>query len=586
MALPRLIPGSQYVQIQETAFTHDTIGRYICNRWDEAVSNPRFDVVVIGSGMYGSYCAQRLFHDPSQPRVLVLEAGRFLVPDHLQKLPRLDLSNPDDPTQPARGGESPDGVWQRPYNTSSGAGGLAYCVGGRSLYWGGWCPRLTGDDLARWPEELAAYLPEAYRRFETIAGVEAETAFLRGGLYERLTARLSAGSLRRLEPPLPAPLAMIGEIVGGSRLCAFDKFTSATLLIDAVREDARRAGLDDRTRRLFVVPGARVLRLESGGDPRRVTRIDLVVPGEKVESEFERKEYPVPEGCVVVLALGTIESTRLALDSFPSSPFAQDERMGRNLAAHMRSDVVVSVPLEHLGAAVAPATGAAVPDPAAEPLDAAALLLQGRSRHGSFHLELTAVSGDADGASERLYRMIPDLDLFRLLLKERRPGFATIALRGHAETHGVRDRPVAEQDTSWINLSPFPSDRDEFDRPRAYVQWRAGDRERNLWEDMQEAMADLVRALGGTVEKRFGEEPMETCVHEAGTLWMGRAGESVTDLHGRFHHVENAYCADQALFPTAGSADPVLTGLALADRVCDGVIEQLRQARQSQAATV
>jgi choline dehydrogenase-like flavoprotein len=42
---------------------------------------------------------------------------------------------------------------------------------------------------------------------------------------------------------------------------------------------------------------------------------------------------------------------------------------------------------------------------------------------------------------------------------------------------------------------------------------------------------------------------------------------SVTDPLGRFHHVANAYCCDQAVFPTVGSANPVLTGLTLAHRL-------------------
>jgi choline dehydrogenase-like flavoprotein len=39
---------------------------------------------------------------------------------------------------------------------------------------------------------------------------------------------------------------------------------------------------------------------------------------------------------------------------------------------------------------------------------------------------------------------------------------------------------------------------------------------------------------------------------------------SVTNAVGRFHHVSNAYACDQSLFPTVGSANPVLTGLTLA----------------------
>src|ERR1700731_2629447 len=47
---------------------------------------------------------------------------------------------------------------------------------------------------------------------------------------------------------------------------------------------------------------------------------------------------------------------------------------------------------------------------------------------------------------------------------------------------------------------------------------------------------------------------------------------SVTDTNGRFHHVANAYCADQSLFVTVGSVNPTLTGLTLARMVTEAVI--------------
>jgi len=46
---------------------------------------------------------------------------------------------------------------------------------------------------------------------------------------------------------------------------------------------------------------------------------------------------------------------------------------------------------------------------------------------------------------------------------------------------------------------------------------------------------------------------------------------SVTDVNGRFHHVTNAYCVDQAVFPTAGSADPALTGMTLARKISEHI---------------
>src|ERR1700733_15598124 len=64
-----------------------------------------------------------------------------------------------------------------------------------------------------------------------------------------------------------------------------------------------------------------------------------------------------------------------------------------------------------------------------------------------------------------------------------------------------------------------------------------------------------------------------TTYHEAGTLWMGtNPATSVTDPNGRFHHVANAFCADQALFATVGSVNPTLTGLVLARKAAQAAV--------------
>jgi choline dehydrogenase-like flavoprotein len=52
--------------------------------------------------------------------------------------------------------------------------------------------------------------------------------------------------------------------------------------------------------------------------------------------------------------------------------------------------------------------------------------------------------------------------------------------------------------------------------------------------------------------------------HEAGTLWMGAPGSSITNKDGQFHHISNAYVAGPPLFPRIGSANPSLTAMALA----------------------
>jgi hypothetical protein len=85
--------------VQRTSFSLDVLGRFVCSTWDEATTDPDFDVVVIGSGMYGSYAAAKIYSESAKPertplRVLVLEAGPFLVHEHGQNIPDLGLGNP------------------------------------------------------------------------------------------------------------------------------------------------------------------------------------------------------------------------------------------------------------------------------------------------------------------------------------------------------------------------------------------------------------------------------------------------------------------------------------------------------------
>src|SRR2546430_8117953 len=89
----RLQETSQSIAVQDTTFAVDVMGRYICNTWDEAVNNGgvAFDAVVIGAGMFGAYCAEKIYRH-ANVRVLVLDAGSLLVTEHVQNLSRIGLN--------------------------------------------------------------------------------------------------------------------------------------------------------------------------------------------------------------------------------------------------------------------------------------------------------------------------------------------------------------------------------------------------------------------------------------------------------------------------------------------------------------
>ena len=96
MPLPVLNPGTSSVDFQNTSFSIDAVGRFICSTWEEATQNggPPFTAVIIGAGMYGSYLASRLFRHKPSARVLILDAGRFLVSEHVQNLSNIGLNVP------------------------------------------------------------------------------------------------------------------------------------------------------------------------------------------------------------------------------------------------------------------------------------------------------------------------------------------------------------------------------------------------------------------------------------------------------------------------------------------------------------
>jgi choline dehydrogenase-like flavoprotein len=567
MPLPQLFPGLPQVDVQQTAFSLDAMGRYICSTWDEATLNggAPFTAVVVGAGMYGAYCATKIVRLDPTARVLLLDAGRFLVSEHVQNLANIGFNVPGAIPPASDPGVARDLVWGMPWRGNTDFPGLAYCTGGKSIFWGGWCPRFTGGDLTHWPAATAQYLVDHYLDVESEIGVVPATDFIFGELGDVLrNACVNAAAVTPdIETSLGtsgveiAPLAVQGS-PPVSGLFSFDKYSSLPVLVDAIRADAGASGGNDAARRLFLVPLAHVIKLHAASG---------TVHTVEVEAGGQRRFLSLANG-VIVLAASAVETTRLALQSFPTP------LMGRNLMAHVRSDFTVRI------------KRAAFP-PVPPEVQTSALLVRGLAPSGRFHIQVTA-STHQQGSDEMLFRMIPDLDVLEAQLLNTDPDWITITFRGIGEMHGNRSAAVPNASTSWINLSPFESD--EFAAPRAFVHFKLDAADLQTWQAMDAAILSLVQTMAGAaanIQYRYDNawqtQPfplsrpfpewhrgLGTTYHESGTLWMGdNPATSVTNDVGRFHHIANAYACDQSIFPTVGSVNPALTGLTLARRLVE-----------------
>jgi choline dehydrogenase-like flavoprotein len=597
---------------ERTSFTKDVEGRYLCNdlseanAWKSGGGRP-FDVIVIGGGTFGAAIAEHLWFRQKQTggglRTLVLEAGLFTVPEHVQNTGIQGFADPATPfflNENAPQPEPPrNEVWGVPWKSAIPFKGLAYTVGGRSVYWGGWSPRLLDEEMATWPAATVAdltarYFDESSRQI----GVDATNDFIFGELHHALRQRLfdtlgTVGSVIPLADLPPSPLLKPGadpaDLLGltattGLTLAdllnllkleaplavqarpphagffPLNKFSSVPLLMKAARTAFFDANGNDATKEFMLLPDTHVRSLrtiQTASGTWRVTGVDT-------SNGF----IELAPGGVAVIALGTIESARLALVSFDGSGIPTLPRMGKNLLAHLRSNLAFRVPR------------AAIPGlaPTTNELQTAALFVKGRATRpngdllGHFHLQITATGGgNTVGAEDELFRKVPDVDFFDQL-RTSTDSQVAIAIRGIGEI-APADFTDPGAHPSRVDLDPGT---DEYGIRRAFVTLTLTQRDNDLWNAMDAAMAQVATLLANGQPQQLiqnNRDGLGTTHHETGTLWMGTdPATSVTDDTGRFHYTDNLYAVGPCLFPSIGSPNPMLTGVALARRTGDRIL--------------
>src|SRR6266567_4882017 len=388
------------VPTPQTQFTRDILGNYVCNTLAEATGSGLFDVIIIGGGTFGLALAQDLFFraqrvslgsvpqdtlKPPNYRILVLEAGPFVLPEHTQDIPNLQLYAPGQPSPSAllpstrqaliaQGKDKQPFLenWGLPWNSTEAFGGLAYCLGGRSLYFGGWSPRYLESEMhtaavgsigasTLWPPAVVQDLTlerTQNRGFQIDAarqtGVSAANDYINGALHDALRRALFqnygaiANAIPLLELPdytaeapedvtaglrdqianppyagfvdslrLDAPLSV--QAASRPGFFPFNKFSSVPLGITGARSASAESGGNDAAKRLMIVPNCHVKRmttrtytLATGAAVKEIIGIDTSGGPVDLSGTIPGNGNRRP---VVVIALGAIESARTALVS-------------------------------------------------------------------------------------------------------------------------------------------------------------------------------------------------------------------------------------------------------------------------------
>lgn len=144
----------------------------------------------------------------------------------------------------------------------------------------------------------------------------------------------------------------------------------------------------------------------------------------------------------------------------------------------------------------------------------------------------------------------------------------------------------AEQQPNPDSRVILSRERDEFGMLIPRLEWRIADADRASIRKTQDLIDARLRAKGlGSLERKWGDEsPLAELgggSHHMGTTRMHlNPRRGVVDKHSRVYGCPNLYVAGSSVFPSSGSANPTLTLLGLALRLCDHLKTELNRAGQ------
>ncbi|HYD62487.1 MAG TPA: GMC family oxidoreductase [Noviherbaspirillum sp.] len=520
-------------------------------------------VCIIGGGVAGITLAMEL--DKQGIDVCLLESGGFA---------------PDDGTRDLYRGEDV-GEWR--YNFADGS--RSRFLGGSSNCWGGWCRPLDAWDFEKrdwidysgWPFGLNELLP----------------------YYDRTHALLKLGP-NNFDPEfwvrsIGRPDVRRMPLVTGKIRDTISQFSPPARFGKLYRETLKRS------KRIRVYLYANATNIDTDRPAQNVTRIQVAtLTGKYIE--VVAKHY--------VLATGGIENARLLLASNKVQPGGLgngNDLVGRFFMDHPRlitgsirftpewaRNKLSDVKYHYMNAAVS-AHGTHV-------AHQFALTPEVLQEEGILNARVwfnSIFPGEGSEGAQALFRIKQamlqkdqdDWNLGKDLLTMVSHPLDTL---GYGYTRlfqprwlikGVKFQLIVEPEpdpNSRVMLSP--SQKDQLGMNRVRVDWRLTSKVKRTFDRTLAILADDMRRSGvaqveldAPLEGRKWPSDLEGTWHHMGTTRMHDSPKyGVVDRNCRVHGMSNLYVAGSSVFPTAGANFPTITLAALAFRLSEHLVREVR----------
>jgi len=417
--------------------------------------------------------------------------------------------------------------------------------GGRSLFWSRASFRLSdyefkgkshdgyGDD---WPISLADLDPY-YSRVEAIFRVQGQKTGLPqfpDGNYVLDTSPWSVSMQRLASAAKPRNIHLCKQ---RTSLGINGLASSVNLLLP----DAFATG------KLRAIPNVIVRELSVDKNTGLVNEAHFV-------DRLSRREMSV-KARIVILAAGTLESTRLLLNSNLANSSGV---LGHYLADQIYgAGIVCSVPDARDGKSTPELMGGSGILPRFRNIDTKAKnFLRGYS------INVWGGTGPMDPRNFATY----GVDLEKKLASYHGSGIST-GIMGEVlsryENHVRIDKDVV----------------DAWDIPVLHIETKYTDNEFNMARDSVDTALELADAAGFEVlSKNYNPNPPGYSIHELGTCRMGDDPKtSVLNKWNQSHDIKNLFVVDASSFVSAGWQNPTMTISALAMRASEHLAEEMRR---------